>query len=44
MPAVARSKRLNPLVCVVMQRPECDVRAMGPGVGDHASPESSSRM
>src|SRR3954466_5974357 len=44
MPCAWREKRVSPAVCRTTTRPLSGVRARGPGVGDHKSPDSSSRM
>ena len=43
MPFVARVKRVTPGACRMTNRPLAGVRRIGPGVGDQASPVSSSR-
>src|SRR6266571_4582072 len=44
MPRVAREKRVTPAECLTMNGALDGCRGIGPAVGDHASPESSSRM
>ena len=43
MPCAARAKRVSPAECRITKRPSVPVRGIGPGVGDHVSPVSSSR-
>ena len=43
MPLAARAKRVTPASCRMTNRPLACVRGSGPGVGDQASPVSSSR-
>jgi hypothetical protein len=43
MPCVAREKWVTPAAWLMTTRPLSATRTIGPGVGDHASPESSSR-
>ena len=43
MPLVARAKRVTPAPWRITNRPLAPSRGSGPGVGDHASPLSSSR-
>jgi hypothetical protein len=44
MPWFTREKRDTPAACSMTNRPLDPSRAIGPGVGDHVSPERSSRM
>src|SRR3954467_792658 len=43
MPLITREKRVEPALCSTMKRPLRGCRVIGPGVGDHATPDSSSR-
>ena len=44
MPDATRLNLVRPAACRITDRPLADVRRIGPGVGDQASPVSSSRM
>ncbi len=44
IPLWLRAKRVTPAACVITKRPLVLLRRTGPGVGDHVSPDSSSRM